>query len=65
MSYYQSDEYKLKEKILSRLMRDAGLCAHCGKFDCVGKQSHCVLPHELSLTDVMSAIRLDTPEENV
>lgn len=34
-----------------------GICGHCGKKKCPGKQSHSTLPAEIPTTDVMEAAR--------
>jgi hypothetical protein len=60
-TYYNSDEYKLKERIVDRLHGRVGRCGHCGKRHCADK-SNSVLPLELDLADVLAAIALDTPE---
>lgn len=61
-AYYGSDEYKLKERIVSRLHERVGRCGHCGKRHCAGRSSNSVLPLEFDSDDVMQAIALDTPE---
>jgi hypothetical protein len=33
----------------------AGLCGHCGKRTCAGRQGHSVLPDRLSRDDVIAA----------
>jgi hypothetical protein len=61
-TYYSSDEYALKERIVNRLHGRVGRCGHCGKRHCAAKSGNSVLPLELDLDDVLQAIALDTPE---
>lgn len=61
-NYYGSEEYSLKERISARLHERAGLCRHCGKRECAGRQSNSYLPDRLKLDDVIYALALDAPE---
>ena len=46
----------LKEKVFTELHNLCGLCGHCGKRKCGGREQHSVLPKSLPTNDVILAI---------
>lgn len=53
-------ENEVKEAIVTRLHKRAGICGHCGKKKCAGKILT-QLPARLNLEDVLWAISFDKP----
>jgi len=53
-------EARLKEaeKNAFKFLHDKiGICGHCNKRDCVGRQSHSILPHTISTEIVLEALK--------
>jgi hypothetical protein len=46
-----------EEKFLQELHEREGLCNHCGKHDCAGRQSGSTLPPRLSTENVLAAAK--------
>ena len=55
-NYELINYHDLKDKIFNKLHDMCGLCGHCGKKKCGGRESHSVLPKTLPTEDVLLAI---------
>ena len=51
-----TDQEKIWERAVDALHKSSGICGHCGKKKCAGKQSHSTLPNRLSTDDVLAAL---------
>jgi hypothetical protein len=45
-----------EDKFFESLYQQVGLCRHCGKRDCAGKQSGVYLPLQISLAAIDKAV---------
>lgn len=52
-------DYDIKERIVTRLHERVGICGHCGKKKCAGKNGNSWLPQKMNVEDVLWAIDLD------
>ena len=53
---YRNGVEDTRTMLLNDLHRRVGLCFHCGKQDCAGKQSGSTLPAEIQTAELLSSI---------
>lgn len=51
-----TQQEKLWERALDALHNSSGICGHCGKKKCAGKQSNSTLPNRLNTDYVLAAL---------
>lgn len=52
-----------EDKFIDELHKAVGICGHCGKLSCAGKQSHSKLPATIPTSVVIKAMELARIEE--